>query len=147
MHRIKYLLLVFLIIAFLAFPKNASAAKKFIPKKAASGGQSTGGGLGIPASVRYRPDKLALLLSFYNFSGIESINYSFTYTSNGLVQGVGGRVTASNDPSSVRELLFGTCSSGVCKYHENLSGTSLALTANFSNGTVAKKLYRVRTYR
>ena len=85
-------------------------------------------------------------MSFGNFSGIESVSYSFTYTTNGLTQGAGGTITSSNNPTSVRELLFGTCSGGVCRYHHNLSQAKLLLTAKFSNGRTASKSYKIKTY-
>ncbi len=101
----------------------------------------------IPVRVRYRPDKLAILFSFSNFNGIESVNYSFTYNTNGIPQGAGGTIRASNNPTSERELLFGTCSTSVCTYHYNLSGAKLSFTAKYSKGKTISKSYRIKTYR
>lgn len=124
-------------------PTKVEAAKKFIPKKTSVKRVVSGS---IPANVRYRPDRLALLLSFTNFSGIESVSYSFTYDTNGLPQGAGGTITAANNPTTVRELLFGTCSTSVCTYHHNLANARLTLTAKLTNGRTMTKGYRVKTY-
>lgn len=122
---------------------NAFAAKKFVAKRTAV--RYTAGGA-IPAIVRYQPNRLGLNLSFSNFNGLDSVSYSFTYNTNGIAQGVGGTITNSNDPAAVRELLFGTCSRGACRYHYNLSDARLALTARYTNGRTTTKSYRIKTY-
>lgn len=145
MKHLKIIIaLTFLIITLGLIPSKVEAAKKFIPKKKQVAKVSSGS---IPAVVRYRPDRLGMLLSFSNFVGIESVSYSFTYNTNGLPQGVGGAVTANNNPTSSRELLFGTCSTSVCTYHYNLTDAKLILTANYTNGKKVGKIYRIKTYR
>jgi hypothetical protein len=125
------------------------AAKKFVPKRAAPAAKkkSTGNsGVYIPSVAKYRGDKQGILLSFANFNGIESADYSFTYNSNGVPQGAGGTIRSSNNPTAQRELLFGTCSSGVCTYHHNLTNAQLSLTVHFTNGSTSSKTYRIKTY-
>ena len=138
-------LFLLILSCLILFPKeSAEAAKKFISKKV--GGGKTAVSSSIPAIVRFRPDRLGLLLSFSRFTGIESVSYSFTYNTNNTPQGAGGTIIKDNNPTAVRELLFGTCSSGVCKYHNNISGARLTLTAKLSNGRTAFKSYRIKTY-
>lgn len=132
------------VIVFFSFPiSNVLAAKKFVVKKTAVRYTVSSG---IPAVVRYQPNRLGLNLSFSNFNGLESVAYSFTYNTNGIAQGVGGTVTAGNNPTAARELLFGTCSRGACRYHYNLSNARLVLTAKYTNGRTATKSYRIKTY-
>lgn len=135
--------LILLITAFGLIPRKAEAAKKFVPKRKSTARVVSGS---IPSLVRYRPDRLGILLSFGNFNGIESVSYSFTYNTNGMPQGAGGVVTANNNPTAQRELLFGTCSTSVCTYHHNLSSAKLILTAKYTNGKTAGKVYRIKTY-
>ena len=145
--------IISLIIIFLSthffLPTKVEAAKKFTPKSTSTTttGKTSSGGGSIPAIVRYKPDKGGILLSFSNFSGLASVSYSFTYNSGGLPKGAAGTVTAANNPTSQRELLFGTCSGGVCKYDQGLSGARLTLTAKRTNGTTVTKPYRIKTYR
>jgi len=145
---IKKFIQIFLIIITLTLfiPVKIEAAKKFVPKAKTTISRSSSSGT-IPAVVRYRPDKLGILFSFSTFNGIESVNYSFTYSTNGIPQGAGGTIRSSNDPASSRELLFGTCSTSVCTYHYNLSGARLVLTARLTNGNTVTKAYRIKTYR
>ncbi len=140
---IFFLLFLFLLIS-ITQPIKIEAAKKFVPKKTTTSTSVKGGS--IPSIVRYRGDKLGILLSLTNFSGLEKVSYSFTYDTNGMAQGAGGAITNANSPTAQRELLFGTCSSGVCRYHYNLSNARLVLTAKFTSGRTVSKAYRIKTY-
>lgn len=142
----KFTAVICILTAIILFvPVRTEAAKKFVPKKT-SGKSSTVKGSSIPSVVRYRPDKMGLLLSFNNFSGIDSVSYLFTYNTNGISQGAGGTISASNNPTAERQLLFGTCSTSVCTYHYNLTNAKLTLTAKYTNGPTRSKLYRIKTY-
>lgn len=145
MQKIFWVILTVLIIGVFLKPGSVHAAKKFVPKKT-SGKVAVSSG-SIPAIVKYRSDKLGILFSFSNFNNIDSVNYSFTYNTNGNPQGAGGTVRASNNPSAERELLFGTCSTSVCTYHSGLSNARLVLTAKMTNGNTVTKSYRIKTYR
>lgn len=148
MLKLKLKTKIFLFVAILSTilltsPKTVEAAKKFVPKKIAVKKVVSAS---IPAVVRYRGDRQGILLSLINFNGLESVSYSFTYETNGNPQGAGGTITAANNPTAQRELLFGTCSSGVCRYHYNLSNARLILTAKYTNGRTVNKSYRIKAY-
>jgi hypothetical protein len=141
------LFLGLLLVSFTSVFFPVFAAKKFIPKTKTTYTKSVSrSSSSIPLSVKYRGDKLGIYFTFLNFNGIESADYSFTYTGNGIAQGAGGTVRTSNNPTSQRELLFGTCSSGVCTYHHNLTNAKLVFTLHYTNGTTATKSYRIKTY-
>jgi len=139
---------IFLFVLSLSFlsSKEIYAAKKFVPKASTPKTYAKRATGNLPAVVKYRGDKLAILLSFSNFSGIESVNYTFTYDSGETRQGAAGTIRSNNNPESQRELLFGTCSKGVCTYHHNLSSARLILTGNMTNGRTVTKSYRIKTY-
>lgn len=140
----KIISVIFVVFLLLVLSKpSAFAAKKFVQKKSTIKYTAVSG---IPAVVSYRPDRLGLNLSFRNFAGLGSVSYSFTYNTNGMSQGIGGTVTANNSPTVARELLFGTCSRGACRYHYNLSDARLVLTAKYMNGRTSSKSYRIKTY-
>lgn len=138
--------LALLLSSFLLFTYASThvyAAKKFV-KKTASAPVKTSLSSSVPSVVKFRPDRLGILLSFSSFRSLDSITYSFTYTTNGIAQGAGGTITANNNPTAVRELLFGTCSTGVCRYHDNITNARLTLTAKFSNGKKITKIYTIK---
>lgn len=137
--------IILLTIIFISVPYDVSAAKKFLPQKTATRAIISKGS--IPSLVKYRTDRLGILLSFTSFNGIDSVNYSFTYNSNNGPQGAGGTIRSTNNPTSQRELLFGTCSTSVCTYHSGLSNARLVLTAKMTNGRTVTKTYKIKTYR
>ncbi len=141
----KSFIVLFLIlsIAVLWYPPKTEAAKKFVRKTVVNSKVSYSS---VPAKVLYRSDHQGLYLSFLNFNGIESVSYSFTYSTNGNPQGAGGTITSTNNPTMQRELLFGTCSTSVCTYHRNLTNAKLVLTAKYTNGRTVNKSYRIKTY-
>jgi hypothetical protein len=125
------------------FRVSVQAAKKFMPKKATVKKIISSS---IPAVVKYKPDKKGIYLYFSNFNGIDSVSYSFTYSTNGNPQGAGGNITADNNPLQQRELLFGTCSTSVCTYHNNITDARLTLNAKYKNGRKLSKLFRIKSY-
>jgi hypothetical protein len=146
MKKIIFVFLALIILYVLSNPKDqVFAAKKFVPKKTGVSNKKTTS-LSIPSVVKYRPDKKAIFLSFSNFSGIESVSYSFTYITNDNPQGAGGNITIDNNPMQQRELLFGTCSTSICTYHNNIKEAKLILTAKYSNVRSSTKIYRIKSY-
>lgn len=132
--------------ALLLVAAPVQAVKAFVPKKQSAPVKktvvrSTGG---IPSVARLRGDRRAILLSFSHFNGIDSAEYSLTYTNNGKAEGAGGTIRASNNPSSVRELAFGTCSTGVCTYHTGIRDAKLTIIVKYTNGTTKTKIYKIK---
>ncbi len=144
MRLISLFILLFLFtLNIISNPSQTEAAKKFVKKSVSKAKVVTGS---IPSLVKYRPDRQGIYMSFLNFNGIESVSYSFTYSTNGNPQGAGGTITSANNPTMQRELLFGTCSTSVCTYHHNLTNARLVLTAKMTNGKTIGKSYRIKTY-
>lgn len=143
MNRLFFIILLGLFLMLSISSSSVFAAKKFVKKQATTSKSVSGG---VPVAVRYRPDKQGLLFSFSSFRGIDSVSYSFIYSTNGVSQGAGGTISSSNSPASERELLFGTCSTSVCTYHHNLVNARLVFTAKLTNGKTVTKSYRIKTY-
>jgi len=99
---------------------------------------------GIIISPRLRKDRKALIVNFSNLNQVSSFTYELTYLGNGIDQGVYGSVTPKGENSTVRELLFGTCSHNVCRYHTGIQNMRLVVTANLKNGQKIIKKYRIK---
>lgn len=67
-----------------------------------------------------------------------------TYKTNGQEEGAGGSVNPSQGSTTSRELLFGTCSKNVCRYHPNLSSMSLEVKAQLRSGKNLLKRYKIK---
>jgi len=81
-----------------------------------------------------RSDGHEVTLTVVDLKGKESkVEYELEYQAGSLLQGAGGRIDFSEEAVPVsKNLLFGSCSKGKCKYDEDVSGGSLALY--FENG-------------
>lgn len=97
----------------------------------------------IVVTPRLRNDRKALLVSFGNLQNATTISYMLVYKTNGQQEGAGGRVLPSEGNAS-RELLFGTCSKNVCRYHTNISNMKLEVTAKLTSGKNLIKRYKIR---
>lgn len=98
---------------------------------------------GVQASVNFRSDRRGLLINFSDFGQAVSVTYTLTYTSNGVPQGAMGSVT-SDTAGQQRELLFGTCSAGICRYHTNITNARLVIDSKLSSGLTIRKPYRIK---
>lgn len=131
---------------FLSF-KPALAAKRRPPRGSRrtqpTRRRTSGFSKGAQAKVSFRSDRRALLLSFANFGQAVSVTYSLTYTSNGIPQGVRSTITPET-AGGTRELLFGTCSHGVCRYHHNITNARLIIDSKLGSGVIIRKPYRIR---
>ncbi|MFC1627233.1 hypothetical protein ACFL18_01595 [Patescibacteria group bacterium] len=75
-----------------------------------------------------RADGKEVTLTIDNVMGATNAEYEMEYTAGAMIQGVFGTIDFSEEPAPVsKELLFGSCSKGKCKYDDNVSGGSLTL--------------------
>lgn len=101
-------------------------------------------GSSISISPRLRADRSALLVSFGNLQNASAVSYILTYTQNGQQEGAGGSVNPADGNSATRELLFGTCSSGVCRLHSGISNMRFEITTELKSGKKVVKRFRIR---
>src|SRR3989344_3444309 len=99
---------------------------------------------GVGVSVRLRGDRKALNLYLSNLSKAKNVTYTLVYQTNGKDEGVSGSVDSSAGNNTSRELLFGTCSSGVCRYHQNLSSMKVEVITELLNGRKTMRRFRIR---
>lgn len=99
---------------------------------------------GVVVSPRLRQDRKALILYLNNLSKANNVTYTLMYQTNGKEEGISGTITSSSGNATSRELLFGTCSSGVCRYHTNITNMKLEVAIELISGKTIVKKYRVR---
>ena len=97
----------------------------------------------IIVTPKIRNDRHALIIYFSNLQNAESISYMLIYKTNGQEEGAGGSVKPSEGSAS-RELLFGTCSKNVCRYHTNISNMTFETTAQLKSGKKLIKRYKIK---
>ena len=113
---------------------------KFLPRFAGQRIVSSG----LVVYPKLRPDRLALIFTLSNLQKINNVSYTLMYQTNGKDEGVSGTIDSSSGLSVTRELLFGTCSAGVCRYHPNITGMKLEIVSELSNGKQTLKRYRIK---
>lgn len=102
------------------------------------------GATGVGVSARLRKDHQALLVYFSNLNKATSITYTLTYQTDGVEQGVSSVLATGAEDSTTRELLFGTCSAGVCRYHPNITGMKFEVVSELASGKKSIKRFRIR---
>lgn len=137
--------LLFLFLLILVITPSPTLAKKKLgtgAKKATTVSKSTS--KGITTRVSFRGDRRAVVATFSNLGIVSKVDYFLTYQSRGTTQGASGTLTsASEDPTS-RELLFGTCSRGVCRYDSGIANAKLTVTTRLKNGAKVIKNFRLK---
>ncbi|EKD89864.1 MAG: hypothetical protein ACD_32C00119G0001 [uncultured bacterium] len=153
---IKYLgILVLLLLILFPFTKTVDA--KLLPqaKNAASKpkitAKNTQSGIGV--SPKLRADKKALIVNFTNLQNASAVSYFLTYKQSlrpdGLKssiqeEGAMGGLNLSGKSNQTAELLFGTCSKNVCRYHSGIKDALLEISYNLKNGKKYLKKYKIK---
>ncbi len=134
------------LILFLKIPHKILAAKVRTSRGGGTG--STSGYIStsgrVTTSARFRSDRKAIIINFAGLSNANSVNYSLTYDSNGIAQGAVGTMMNIAVSSDSRELLFGTCSHGVCRYHTGITNARLVITSKLKSGITTRKSYKLK---
>lgn len=140
MKMITIIASLMLFVFVFLFPVHARLLPRFLNVRKGSGRAATG----AYVSPRLRRDRLALIVAFGNLQKVNSATYTLMYQTNGIDQGVSGSLNSSAGNYVTRELLFGTCSSGVCRYHGNITNMKLEVILDLPNGKHVTKRFRIR---
>lgn len=139
----KFLLLLSFVILIVSLAEITQAAK-VLPQATKIGKPAVQTvSSGITVTPRLRTDRNALLVNFGNLQKTTSVSYTLVYNANGQEEGAGGTISSS-DNTTTRELLFGTCSGNVCRYHENITNMRFEVTSTLKSGKKTLKRYRIK---
>ena len=137
------LIIVFIMFIFANISVEAKVLPRFNTGKAAST-SSRVVALGVGISPRLRADRKALNVYFSGLSRANTVSYTLIYTTNGKDEGVGGSIDSASGDAATRELFFGTCSSGVCRNHTNITNMRLEVISELTNGRKTLKRFRIK---
>lgn len=137
---------MFFLFTLLIFTKSAEA--KLLPQAARGGQKPTAAknsaGAGISVYPRFRADRRALIVNFGNLQNAKSVSYALTYNTGEQQEGAIGTLPMDGSPNSSNELLFGTCSKNVCRYHTNISNMKLEVSYSSKMGKKYIKRFRLK---
>ena len=142
MKRKIGLFTLILIIGCFFFPTRVLAAKK----RTSRGGTAVTSGTtsrGVQSSVKFKSNRLGLILTLSGFGNVSSVSYQLTYTTNGIPEGVSGTIQPTG-ATETRELLFATCSKNVCRWNTNIRDARLVVTSKLKSGLTVRKPYRIK---
>jgi len=147
MQKVLIIPLIIITVLFSSFYAQPIEAAKVLPqvkssKKTVTTKRSSGSL--VTVTPKLRRDRKALLIYFGGLQNANSVSYLIIYTTNGQEEGAGGSVDPSQGNTSSREILFGTCSKNVCRYHTNITNMRLEATADLKSGKKLIKRYKIR---
>lgn len=134
---------ILLLIALFIFAKNAEA--KVLPqaqKAVQKSGSVKSSGIGV--SPVLRSDRRALNVYFSNLQNATSVSYFLTYNTSVQQEGAGGALTLGSSSTQTAELLFGTCSKGVCRYHTGIKNAKLEVSYTLKSGKKYIKRFKIK---
>lgn len=134
-------MLFFLLVFLSVEPVEAAKLLPQAKKVGASVRRTTS--YGVTVFPKLRADRKAVIINFAKLQNATSVSYTLVYKTNGIEEGAGGTVTAETS-TATRELLFGTCSRNVCRYHTNITNARLEVQSKLKSGKTSIKRYRIR---
>jgi len=135
----------FLFLSLLFFIFVIPVEARLLPRfRSSSAGSRKGTRSGVIVSPRLSADRKALNVYFANLNKTQNVTYMLSYQTNGKDEGVYGSLDSSSGNTVTRKLLFGTCSSGVCRHHTGITGMKFEVTVELLSGKKAIRRYRVR---
>lgn len=143
MKSLSILLIILLSLFF--FAENIEA--KVLPQATKSTPKQTvvkTSGTGISVYPKLRADRRALIVNFANLQNAKSVSYTLTYGTAVQEEGAIGTLNLGGSSNASQELLFGTCSKNVCRYHTNISNARLEVSYTSQTGKKYIKRYRIK---
>lgn len=135
-----------LFLFFLLFPEDTQAKMRLpqaAPVKSGTSSAPVRTTRGVTLKVRFRGDRLAIIADFTNLEIASSVSYNLSYTTRGTTQGAGGEISPS-EGATTREIIFGTCSHGVCRYDSGITNARFLVTTILKNGVKIVKPFRLK---
>ncbi|TSC86060.1 MAG: Uncharacterized protein G01um10147_998 [Microgenomates group bacterium Gr01-1014_7] len=140
----KFIFIFLSLFFFFLFVQTAEA--KVLPQSKQGGkvASKSAGGSGINVSPVLRADRKALNVYFSNLQNATSVSYFLTYETSAQQEGAGGSLHLGVASTQSAELLFGTCSKNVCRYHTGIKNAKLEITYTLKSSKKFIKRYRIK---
>jgi hypothetical protein len=139
----KVLVFIFILFALTFIPKNIFA--KVLPQALKAGKTTTKTvSSGINVAVNLRADRRAVNVNFSNLQNAKSVSYSLTYSTSDQDEGAMGAINFGSSSTAFQEILLGTCSKGVCRYHTGVKNVKLEVSYTTKEGKKYIKRFRIK---
>ena len=133
-------------IAFVLVTLSASSvsAKKLLPFLRKATGVTTSTSSGVTSSVKFRGDRLGIIVTLGSLQAAYKVNYFLSYQTKGTTQGASGSITDTSIGSVTRDIIFGSCSKGACRYDSGISNAKFVITIYLNSGRKIVRSYRLK---
>lgn len=139
--KIVSLVLILLASLFLVAEVEAKVLPQASKAKTVTSAKSAGSGINV--SPRLRVDRRTLVVNFSNLQNASAVAYMLTYQTNAQDEGAMGYINFKGSTAS-QEILFGTCSKNVCRYHTGIKNAKLEVSYTGKNGKKYLKKYKIK---
>lgn len=123
---------------------TSTAEAKVLPQARKISTTKGGKVTGIIVSPRLRPDRRALLVYFGNLQNASSVSYLLTYKTSIQDEGAMGALNLNGGSSQTQELLFGTCSKNICRYHTGVKDAKLDISYTLKSGKKYLRKFKIK---
>lgn len=142
----KLFTLIFLLFGLFFLTENVEA--KVLPQSTRSNSRSittvSSINAGISVSPRLRADRRSLIVNFSNLQNAKSVSYMLTYQTSTQQEGAMGALNLTGAQTATQELLFGTCSKNVCRYHTGITNARLEVSYTTKSGKKYLKKFKIK---
>ena len=134
---------IFLLTAsFLASETQAKVLPQAQKAKKSTTKFSTSSTIGV--FPKLRADRKALIVNYSNLQNATQVSYLLTYKTAVQEEGAMGGLNLTGVSQSSSELLFGTCSKNICRYHTSIKNARLEVSYSSKSGKKYLKKFRIK---
>ncbi len=140
----KILLTFFLILGLVLTTVSSVSAKKLLPFLRRATGVTTSTSSGVTSSVKFRGDRLGIIVTLGSLQAAYKVDYFLSYQTRGTTQGASGSITDTSIGSVTRDIIFGSCSKGACRYDTGISNAKFVISIYLNSGRKIVRSYRLK---
>ena len=120
------------------------SAKKLLPFLKKATGVTASTSSGVTSSVKFRGDRLGIIVTLGSLQATRKVDYFLSYQTRGTTQGASGSITDTGVGSVTRDIIFGSCSKGACRYDSRISNAKFVITIYLNSGRKIIRSYRLK---
>lgn len=140
----KTLYIFIFILVLVALSASSVSAKKLLPFLRKATGVTTSTSSGVISSVKFRGDRLGIIVTLGNLQAARKVDYFLSYQSKGITQGASGSITDTEVGSATRDIIFGSCSRGACRYDSGISNAKFVISIYLNSGRKIVRSFRLK---
>lgn len=140
----KTLYIFIFVIVLITLSASSVSAKRLLPFLRKATGVTTSTSSGVTSSVKFRGDRLGIIVTLGNLQAAYKVDYFLSYQTKGITQGASGSITDTVVGSVTRDIIFGSCSKGACRFDSGISNAKFVITIYLNSGRKIVRSFRLK---